>query len=57
MVQNIQLELLVVIVRQKVDYEFDLENFKNGYQYFDAEKSEFEFSDVGTFFVMLPKSE
>ena len=38
------------------DYEFDLENFKNGYQYFDAEKSEFEFSDVGTFFIMLPKS-
>jgi hypothetical protein len=38
------------------DYEFDLENFKNGYKSFDPEKSEFEFSEDGTFFVMLPKS-
>jgi len=38
------------------EYEFDLNNFKNGYKYFDKERSEFEFTNNGTFIVKLPKS-
>tara|TARA_A100001011_G_scaffold399030_1_gene505867 strand:- start:2525 stop:3388 length:864 start_codon:yes stop_codon:yes gene_type:complete len=38
------------------DHNFNLENYKDGYKFLDEEKSEFEFSENGTFFVKLPKS-